>query len=340
MQSKRSAYIIWVFATLQILACSPSTTENSTHWSPDMVTVQLKWHHQAQFAGFYVARAMKYYRNEDLVVRFLEGGQGIDLAQTIIDGEAQFGIMSPEDVLIKRAKGAQLTAIAAIYRRSAVVYAAMADSGIVRPTDFQGKTLAIKGTGGGIRDFEFQLYAMMEKLDLDLSRVKLVTFDPTYTDFYNGTVAVTAAYLTGGVIKMRQRGYAVNLIWPGDYGVHFYSDILVTSDQMITQEPELVERFLRATLKGWTAAIGAPESAVLETLRYARIKDQRLHAAMLDRLVPLVHTGEDRIGWMKGEDWQQMHDVLFHQGLIRALPDVQKVFTTRFLEKIYGGQRR
>ncbi|MBI5894548.1 MAG: ABC transporter substrate-binding protein, partial [Desulfobacterales bacterium] len=275
-----------------------------------------------------------YYDAENLEVRFLEGGQGIDPAQTLISGQAAFGVLSPEDILIKRAQGAPLTAIAAIYRRSAVVYAAKADSGIRRPADFLGKRLAALGTAGSVRDMEFQLQAMMKKLDLDLSQARLLPYDSEYVAFYKGDVDVTAAYLTGGVVRMRQKGLKLNLIWPGDYGVHFYSDTLATTETMIDQKPELVTRFLRATLKGWQHAIGDPEMAVAATLRHA--PDPDFQAAMFEALVPLVHTGQDHIGWMRPEDWERMHQVLMAQKIIATPLDMNKAFTIRFLAQAYG----
>jgi NitT/TauT family transport system substrate-binding protein len=330
----RLAGLVWLL--IVVAACTP--TENKK--PPDEVTVQLKWLHQAQFAGFYLAQEKGYYAEEDLKVNFLEGGQGIDLAEPVISGRAAFGAITPEDVIIKRSQGAPLTAIAAIYRRSAVVFVSMADSGIIRPADFPGKTVAAAGTGGAVRDFEFQFFAMMKKLGLDLSRVKLVPYDPEYVAFYKGEVDVTAAFVTGGVIKMRQQGYRLNLIWPGDYGVHFYSDTLVTNESMIRQKPELVTRFLRATLKGWREAVGNPEAAVAITMKYARVPDREFQTAMMESLLPLVHTGENQVGWMTPEAWQEMHRILLEQGLLPGPLDLNSVYTMRFLETVYGGKPR
>jgi NitT/TauT family transport system substrate-binding protein len=305
---------------------------------PDEVTVQLKWFHQAQFAGFYVAQEKGYYAAENLKVNFLEGGQDIDITMPVILRQADFAVVAPENIFKKRSQGAPITAIASLYRRSAVVFVSMADSGIVGPADFAGKIIAIGGIGAATQDLQFQFYAMMTKLELDVGRVKIVPYDPEYTDFYSGRVDVTPAFITGGVIKMRRKGYKLNLIWPGDYGVRFYSDTLVANEQMIAQKPKLVERFLRATLKGWREAVGDPESAVAATMKYARVKDAGLQMAMVEALLPLVHTGEDKIGWMKAERWQEMHRILREQRIISVpLPDVSQVYTMQFLEAIYGG---
>jgi NitT/TauT family transport system substrate-binding protein len=300
--------------------------------APEPVTVQLKWVHQAQFAGFYVALDRGYYAEENLDIRLVPGGKDIQVAQSIAGGQADFGVLAAEDILINRGKGLPLKAIAAIYRRSAVVFLSRAGSGITRPQDFLGKTVAVINQGGGT-EFQTQLVAMMKNLGLDVSKIHLFPYDPGYEDFYNGSVDITAAYTTGGLITIRKKGLSPNLIWPGDYRVRFYSDTIATADDMIARDPERVTRFLRATLRGWCEAIGNPAAAVDIILKYALIKDRDLQSAMFDAMMPLVHTGEDRIGWMRAEAWQEMNRVLTDQGLIqKPLAAVDPVFSMRFLE--------
>ena len=259
--------------------------------APRHVSVQLKWTHQAQFAGFYVAQESGYYAKEDLAVDLLPGGPKVDQMQALMEGRADFVVLSPEYIIIKRSQGILIKAIAAIYRRSAVVYVSMADSGIIRPRDFLGKTVAAVGKYGSVVDFEFQLVAMMKNLGLDMSKVNMVPYDAQYEGFCSGQVDVTAAYMTGGVIKLRQKGFHLNIIWPGNYRVRFYSDILAVTDKMADENPDLATRFLRATLKGWREAIGNPEKAVDMVMKYAEIKDRALQSDMLEAMLPLVHTG-------------------------------------------------
>jgi NitT/TauT family transport system substrate-binding protein len=270
----------------------------------------------------------------------LEGGQGIDNAERVISGEADLGVLSPEDILMKRSRGASLTAIATIYRRSGVVFVAMADSGIVRPADFIGKKVAVAGEGGAVREFELQFYAMMKKSGLDSTKLKIVTYDPNYVAFYKGEVDVTAAYATAGIIKMRQKGLKLNLIWPSDFGIHFYSDTLAATDKMIAQNPELVSRFLRASLKGWHDAIEDYHQAVAITQKYSQIQDPKLQTAMMEAMLPLVHTGEDQIGWMRPEAWQRMYQILLDRRLIARPFNVDHAYTLQFLKEIYGGKAK
>lgn len=327
----------WLFAFALVTAC-PEKREIKPL---DKIVLQLKWQHQAQFAGFYLAQELGYYVQENLNVQFLEGGQGIDIAQSVVTGKADFGVAAPEDILIKQSKGLDITAIATIYQRSTVVFVAMEKSGITRPEDFKGKTIAAAGVGGSVRDLEFRLRALMKKNGLDPSVAKLTSYDPDYKDFYNGSVDITPAYLTSGVIKMCKKGCKINLIWPDDYGIHFYSDTLMTTRKMIEQHPDQVARFVRASLMGWLDAVGDPGKAVQITMKYARIQDEALQTAMMEALLPYVHTGEAQIGWMNPETWRHMHDIMLGQGLLTApLPDLNKAYTMQFLKTVYGATEK
>ena len=178
-------------------------------------------------------------------------------------------------------------------------------------------------------------------MGVDNTQVKIVPYDPSYNGFYSGDVDITPCYYTAGAIKIRNKGHKVNLIWPSDYGIHFYSDTLITTQQMIDEKPDLVERFLRASLKGWRYAVAHPGEAVDTTLKYAQIKDRELQTDMFTALTPLVHTGKDHIGWMEARVWQNMHRVLVDQNILETpIEALDKTYTMQFLEKIYNTAKK
>lgn len=301
----------------------------------DKVTVQLKFTHQAQFAGLYWAVEKGFFLDENIEVTFLEGGRGVDLMKPVITGDAQFGIASSDLILAKRVLGQPVKAIAAIYRRSAVTFVSKIDSGILRPHDMVGKKIAVYSENA--KEYEFQLRAMMKKLNIDIQKMDLVELDHSYDGFLNGSVDVTGAYVTGGAMRLKAQGEELNYIWPIDYGIDFYSDTIFVNDSLIESNSDLVERFLRAALKGWNETIRNSEEAVEVTMKYVKNQDKNLQAAMMDAQHPLIYTGEDEIGWMTGRVWQRMNTILYEQGVTyQALDDVKSVFTMQFLLKVYN----
>lgn len=307
---------------------------------PDEITLQLKGVHQAQFAGFYLAQERGYYSRENMRVTLLEGEKDLAIVQRVAYGPAHFGIISPESVLTARSQGQPVTAIAAIYRQSPVVYVALTDMGIHRPQDFLGRTVATLDASGSQQDLQLQYYIMIKRLGLDISKMKLIAWDPNFATFYDGEADVTSCYSSGSLLSMRQKGLKLNLVWPSDYGAYFYSDLLITRDGLINENPGLATRFLRATLRGWQDAIEDYQQAVPVILKYARDKDPQLQAVMMEAQLPLVHTGEDQIGWMKAEDWQAMYKLLQDYDLLTKPFDVRQAYTMQFLQEVYGGVTR
>jgi NitT/TauT family transport system substrate-binding protein len=292
--------------------------------------VQLKWVHQAQFAGLYVAQEKGYFAEEKIAVDFIEGGSDIDIVGEVTSGNAQFGVTAPEHIIKERLAGKNVIAIAAVFRRNPLVFVSKKGSGIKRPSDFLNRRLATSEDG------KVQLASMMNRLGLDISKTRSINYDYQYNSFINGEADITSGYTTGGIMRLLNKGHKLNIIFPSDYGIHLYSDTLFTTDELIARNADLVKRFLKATLQGWREAVENPREAVEITMKYAREKDPILQMKMMEAQLPLIQTGEDQIGWMKPEIWNGMHQLLLEQKIIPEPVDLEKVYTTRFLENIYG----
>ncbi len=167
------------------------------------------------------------------------------------------------------------------------------------------------------------------------------TFDDIEMDvdlFSSGEFPTWAVYLTGSIDLLQQAGYDLNIIFPEDYGVHFYADVLITSDSYAALNPDLNLRFLRATLRGWRWAIENTDDAGMMALQYNPELDGKVQVAQLEASIPFIHTGEAPVGWMSQGIWRSMTDTLFDQGLLSIPIDVERVYTMQFLNDVYGGE--
>jgi NitT/TauT family transport system substrate-binding protein len=319
-----SFVLLTVLVAVTLTACGPKATTQAL--TP--ITVQLKWLHQAQFAGLYAADQNGYYAAEGLKVSFIEGGPTVDLEKSVLDGTAQFGDIGADTLITARADGEPLRAIAVVYRRSPLVFMALANSGITRPQDFVGKT--IQADTGVIT-----LHAMLAKVGISSDQYHEVNIGTDLKPFYSGQAQVWNAFINNEVLTAQSAGYKVNIIYPDDYGIHFYSDTLFATDDYIGANPDLVLRFLRATLKGWTYAIENPNLVAPMVSKYNPSANLQHETAQMIASIPLVNTGEDFIGWMKPEIWAGMEQVLSEQGVIAAPLDVTQAYTMKFLQEIY-----
>lgn len=304
-------------------ACTTSAPE------PAQVSVRLKWMHQTQFAGIYVAEQEGYYAEENLAVTI----EPIDLdrqitTEYVLAGENDFAIGSGEEMIIARSEGQPVRAVAVIFRLNPLVYIAPAEAGINSPADLAGKTIALS-PGQGTYLYE----AMMSQAGVDRSQIDEI--DMTVWDVYEcwETADACAHYATNGLARAQYDGVEATALWPIDYGVPFYADVIFTSDEFIEKHPDVVERFVHATLKGWQKAIENPELAVDAALTFDDSLNRGFQLAAMEMSIPLIDTGEDAIGWMKPEIWRTMHDILLEQGLIAAPVDLTTVYTNEFVEK-------
>ncbi|MFZ1597438.1 MAG: ABC transporter substrate-binding protein [Anaerolineae bacterium] len=326
MKAPRLIALFFIFSLIaSIPACAATPTR-----APTPVTVQLSFLHQAEFAGLYAAEQQGYFAAEGLQVSFVEGGPQVDFIAPVANGTAQFGIAQPADLILSRADGKPVRSIATIYRRSPVVFFALADSGIKRPQDFVGKKIR------SITTTEQTLLAMMARIGVKPDQYQLVNLPSDVTLFATGEVPVWSAFVTGLVVEAQRAGYKLNIIYPDDYGIHFYADVIVTTDDLIAKNPDLVTRFLRATLKGWTYAVENPTLIGATVLKYKSNLDPALETTKMIASIPLVNTGEDHIGWMKPEMWAGMEKTLRAQGVLTQTVDVTQVYTLQFIKEIYA----
>lgn len=309
-----------------IIACNPLAAPQP----PTQVSVRLKWHHQTQFAGMYVAVKEGYYAEENLNVRL----DSVDLSkgvtyENVLAGDNDIGIGAPEELIIARSQGKSLRAVAVVFRLNPFVYLTSGESGVKTPQDFVGKTVVVSPGQGTI------LYtAMMANLGIDRSQINEIP-SQSFSNIKEcwEIAAACPDYATNALVKVQQEGVDFNAIWPSDYGVPFYSDVIFATDEFIEKNPDVMQRFVRATLKGWQKAIENPELGTQDALLFDPKLDHTIQLAGLNASTPLVDIGEDYIGYMKPEIWQQMHDILLEQGFIDAPFDVKTVYTNEFVAK-------
>lgn len=297
------------------------------------ITVQLGWTHQAEFAGFYAADQNGYYADEGLEVSFLEGGPDVPLVAAVLKAVAQFGVAGGDQLILERADGEPLRALAVIYRRSPIVFLTMVGSGITRPEHFVGKTIRVPP------DIAPTFHAMMARVGIAPGQYTEVNPGFDTAPFLSGEVPVWGAFVNGDAVTTEQAGFEINIIYPDDYGVQFYANSVFTTNALIAENPELVGRFLRATLNGWTYAVENPDAVARMVSKYNPDADNALEIEKMRASLRLIDTGEDHIGWMKAERWAGMEEILREEGVLTAPLDMTELYTMEFLEEIYGSGR-
>lgn len=315
--SSRAAYVLAV-SLLVLTSCKQRPLRE--------VTLGLSWLHASQYCGPYYADQHELYANEGLRVSFVPATPVRDPMEEFLSGKYDFLVAQPDAVALARLNGHKIKAIAATYRIHPLGFASLEGSGITGPKDFRGKTV------GGSYSAKAPLHAVLRKMNIDPSEVKLVEHQDGFQSLEDGTIDVKAVWVINELQTARRAGLKLNVFSPYDYGITMYADVLVARESTIEQEPELVQGFVRATLRGWTEALQDPETNSLLALRYDPALDPVHELDRLKASAPLIHTGADQIGWMRAEEWERMLQTLYHESAIPTLPDVAEIYTTRFME--------
>jgi ABC-type nitrate/sulfonate/bicarbonate transport system substrate-binding protein len=294
----------------------------------DTVTVQLRATHQARFAGLYVADATKLYRAEGLAVRHREWRLGDrSPVEQVVSGAADFGITGQAQFLVAREQGARIVALAAVFQRPSVVFVALKRSNLTHPREFAGKTIAFAPP------HEAALQGLLKRVGVDVKDLKRAPYGGDLAPFYRGETAIWAGHAIEQPVDARLAGHDVTVIFPDDYGVQGYDDILFASEDLVRRKPALVERWIRAALRGWRHAIAHADEATTITCALDDTLKRDRQAAMLRASIPLVQGGDRPVGWMTREVWQAAAALLHEHRALTRMPAVDGMFTTVFVRR-------
>ena len=279
----------------------------------DPVRLQLKWHHQFQFAGYYAAQARGYYAAEGLDVEILEGGSDRPPVATVLRGGADFGV-SDADVLLARLKGEPLVVCAAIFQHSPYVIMSRRERGIRTPADLVGARVMLSDDQGSA-----QFRGMLVREGIDPGRVDIRPQSWDLADLIEGRVDAVSAYATVEPWLLRAKGVEPALLRSTDYGVDFYGDALFTTEAQVRSQPRRVAAFVRASLKGWSYALEHPEEIAALVSKMDGVAKRGMDREMLlheaREMRPFILPDIVEIGHMNPGRWQRTGETLVALGM-------------------------
>ncbi len=321
---------------LALSACTGSAQQAQQPIPEESVSVQLSWIHTIEFAGFYMAQDRNHYSQEGLAVELRAGGNDangnyIDPLREVAEGRATFGVTDGGLLLIARANGDPVVAIATIYQRHPLAFVSLADKNIERPQDLVGRTVDIADNSKAM------FLSMLSAVGVPQSQVNLHTrTDYTIDPLVNGQMDVIEAWITNEIVDLELGGYEFNMILPSDYGIDMYPDVIFTTEETIANRPEMVEKFLRATLRGVQDAIDDPAEAATLSVSYNSDLNVDRETRAMERSLPLLNPSGSKLGMMTPEHWETTQQILLAQGLLSEPLDVSTAYTMTFLNSIYG----
>ena len=299
------------FALLNGLILVASLVLAASHpaFALDAASLQLKWKHQFQFAGYYQALEQGFYRDAGLDVTIREGGPGIDVSEAVAGGKADFGVCSAS-VLRDWGMGRRLVVLAAIFQRSAAVILVARRADISSVAELRGRTLM--DTPGSD-----EIAAMLKREGIDYQSMLRVPHDGNPRDLLTGRADAMVAYSTNEPFVLEQLGAAYRTFAPSASGIDFYGDSLCASEAEVNANPDRVAAFRAASVKGWAYALANREATVdLILQKYSATKSREALLFEAEQTAALVGRDPNRIGEQDPARWQRIADVYRQLGLL------------------------
>ena len=311
-------------ATVALLAAAGMVGEGRSQ-PVDAVRLQLKWLTQAQFAGYYAARAKGFYSAENLDVTIQPGGPAIVPEQVVAAGGAQFGIDWLPSLLAVRDRGIALVNIAQVFAHSGMREIAFKSSGIRGAADLRGRKVAVWFAGN-----EFELLATLEKYGID--RRHDVTLIPQPFDMrllLDKKVDAAAAMTYNEYHQVLDAGVKLEDLIVIDFnleGTAMLQDGIFAASEWLRdpKNKQIAARFLRASLKGWEFCRQAAGECVDFVLRESPALGREHQTRMLVEVTKLIWgppTPRTPLGKMDPEAFKRTADIAFRFGVITKPAD-------------------
>ena len=241
---QKNIFILFLFFALPLLGL-------------DKVSLQLKRHHQFQFAGYYAALEQGYYRDEGLDVTIKDRDPEINNIDQVLNGDSQYGI-SDSVLLVYQAQKKPIAIVAPIFQHSPSVFIALKSSGINSPHKMIGKRIALyPNDADGL-----PLLAMLYETGVTQQGYKRMQSHFDLDQLTSGDVDIIHGYSTDEPYTLREKGFDINVIYPQNFGVDLYGDILFTTQDELAHHPKRVAAMKRATIRGWEYAIAHKEEII------------------------------------------------------------------------------
>jgi NitT/TauT family transport system substrate-binding protein len=303
---------------------------------PDKISFGTDWKAEAEHGGFYQAIATGIYQKHGLDVNLRPGGPQVNHAQLLAAGVLDFNVGSNSFMPLNYVReNIPMVAVAAIFQKDPSVLIAHPGQGSDSLAQLKGKPIMISADTR-IGSWLF----LKEKFGYTDDQIRPYNFSPA--PFLADPKAIQQGYLTSEPFTIEQQGVKPVVMLLADAGYSSYGALIQTSEKLAHDKPDLVQRFVNASIEGWYSYLyddPAPGNTLIR-------KD---NAEMTDALLAygiakikehgIVDSGDAKtsgIGAMTEARWKDFYDTMAKAKLYPPALDYHKAFTLRFVNKKVG----
>jgi len=303
----------------------------------DQVTLRLAW--IAGFGGdqtpFFLGNAKGFYKEQGIDLKIVDGRGAASNATVLAQKSEQFAVIDANVLALSIGNGLPIRSVGTFVQQAPFDLIYGTKSGIKSFADLKGKTVGLQP--GEAMTALFGALLTTNKVDPTTVRIVPVTGANKPQILYQGQADVVGGYVTGEFFRIKlgaPAGFEVEQLLYKDGGISTLNASVATHTDFIKDNPDLVKRFMAATVKSWEYAKQHPEEAADETLKAAPKSNRTFLLETFAWVVKLSQTEKSAgkpLGWTSEQDWASTLDLLDrYVGLKNRQPETA-YFTNEFI---------
>lgn len=321
------------------LAAVLATLVSTASFAADKVTVQLDYVVRGNHAMFFVAKKKGYFEKQGIDVAAIQRGTGSPNAMRFVgNGNAEFGFGDLPTLAVARSQAVPVVALAAVNQHSPLGMLALSSKHkLTKPSDLKGLNIGVQPSGS---TYVFlKAFLAINKMTMD--DIKQSTVTPPYENYLLlGRVDAVPGYIDAEVPELEAKAGgpgSLSIMQGSDFGYAVYGSGLFTSEKMIAEKSDLVQRFVNAYTQAFADVIKSPAEAadiIIElNPEYAAKKDVLIKQIEADVKGTFfsADTKANGIGWMTKDAWASTTKILLEQGSMKQAINVDAAFNTKYL---------
>jgi len=321
MSKRISGYLfLLLYCAAAISGCSGKKSANGL--TP--VKFLTDWYPQPEHGGFYDALIKGYYKDEGLDVTIVPGGPYVIVEQQVSANAVQFGMASSDKVLEAIGNDEPLIAIGATMQHDPQGIMVHADSPVHTFADLEGHTVAVRPGS--------TWFSYLEKR-FKFNNVRTIPATYSVSNFLQDPNYIQQIFVTSEPFFARKAGAQIRTLLISDTGYDPYR-VFVTSTQFLKEHPEIVGKFVRASLRGWRDYLNDPTAAneTISKLNPAMSRDQMAftYQALKDGNF-IAGADPSQLGQFDPGRWKTMYQQLLDLKILKKPFDPTTAYTLQFL---------
>lgn len=289
------------------------------------VTFRLDWYAGGEDSAWMLGVDKGFFRNEGINLEIISGSGSMDSLRLLAMKAVDFAICDSFVVVQGVAREMPIKTIVIEFTHSPITILSLAEKNITKPEDLIGKKVAVSKKSTTF----LALRAFLKLNNLSSEDMQIVDYGFSLQPLLVGQVDAVLEYTMDGPVKATDLGYKVNEIMLSDYGIDVYGATIICHTDTLKNNPDLVRRFLRATIRSRKYTVRHPDEAIDALIGMFPDLNRDHELAVLMKTLQMGILAEH--GYSDRKRWQQTADVLFDLGIIDEKVSVESIYTNYYL---------